>query len=76
MKLHTTLGWIGTALQIFGAAALASRLMAPRDAYLAMLLGAAIWCEVAARRRIWSLLAMQLVFVALNVIGLWRWWHG
>jgi hypothetical protein len=50
--------------------------MAPRDAYLAMLLGAAIWCEVAARRRIWSLLAMQLVFVALNVIGLWRWWHG
>ena len=74
MNLHATLGWIGTVLQVAGAAGLASRLAAPHDAYLIMLLGSAIWCEVAAARRIWSLLAMQMVFVALNLLGVWRWW--
>lgn len=68
------LSWIGTLLQVGGAAMLASRLGKPADAYLVMLLGSGIWVEVASRRRDWPLLTMQLVFFVLNAIGVWRWW--
>lgn len=74
MTTHTALSWIGTALQIAGAAGLATRWLAPADAYLLMLLGSAIWVEVAAKRRIWSLVTMQMAFFVLNLIGVWRWW--
>lgn len=73
MNTQKLLAWNGTALQVGGAACLASRLVSPPDAYCVMLLGSAIWFDQAARRRDWALAAMQAVFLVLNAIGIWRW---
>lgn len=74
MTIPKILAWVGTALQVAGAAGLATRWVAPPDAYLVMLAGSAIWLDLAARRRDWPLAAMQAVFVTLNLIGVWQWW--
>lgn len=65
--------WAGTAFQIAGAMALASRTASPAVAYVVMLLGAAIWLSVSIHRRDWALTAMMGAYVAINVLGLLLW---
>lgn len=65
--------WLGTCLQASGAGHLAFRTVTPTTAYSIMLGGALIWLGVAAYRRDRAQLALQLVFVVLNVVGIVRW---
>lgn len=73
IKATPAIAWLGTALQIVGAGGMASRLIAPADAYWIMLAGSVVWCGLAGQRRDWPLLTMQATFAALNVIGIVRW---
>lgn len=66
-------GWTGTALQIIGATALASRLSTPFFAYLIMLPGAGIWAVLAAVADNWALFVMQAFFTVINLLGVCRW---
>lgn len=65
--------WAGTALQILGAAIVASNWLSPYWGYALMLPGAALWIAVAIYRRDGAQVALQTAFVALNCLGLARW---
>lgn len=71
--MSTLLEWIGTALQIAGALWLALHLPSSGDAFPLMLAGSLIWLAVAWHEQRWPLFAMQLVFAAINTIGIVRW---
>lgn len=76
MSLNFTilLKWLGTALQAGGAAWLATNVRTSPRAFLAMLSGAVIWAFIAAYQQDYALMAMQLVFCAINIVGIVRWW--
>jgi hypothetical protein len=65
--------WIGTALQVAGALWLALNLPSSGLAFPVMLAGAGIWMVVAYIEKRWSLFWMQIVFVAINLLGIVRW---
>lgn len=67
------LSWLGAALQIGGAVALAARILSPRASYVVMLPGAAIWLGLAVYDADWPLAAMQITFTVINVVGIVRW---
>lgn len=70
------LKWLGTAGQIVGVFALASRVASPPLAYVVMQIGAAAWLIVALRLRDRPLAALNIAFSLANVIGIWQWWAG
>lgn len=67
------IAWGGTALQIAGAAMVASNWVSPYWGYATMLPGALVWLGVAIARRDQPQGWLQLAFVVLNTIGLARW---
>lgn len=69
------LKWLGTGLQVGGALWLASNLPSSPFAFLPMLAGAVIWAGLAIYQGDAALLAMQLVFCAINLVGIVRWWR-
>ena len=73
MIIELILSWIGSGLQIFGAAGLASRRMAPRTSYAVMLPGSLLWLGLAIARRDWALASMQVTFTIINAVGLMEW---
>ena len=68
--------WLGTALQIVGALAMASNEINPYWAYAIMLPGALILAVAYGARRDWQIMSLQTVFVAINFLGIWRWGAG
>lgn len=70
-----TITWLASILQAGGALLLAARLPGtqPVDAFAVMTVGAFLWFELALRRSDHPLAAQQAVFLAINVLGLWRW---
>lgn len=70
------LKWLGTAGQILGVFALASRVTSPAAAYCIMQLGATAWLVVALRIRDRPLAALNVAFSLANVVGVWQWWAG
>ncbi len=73
MTVTIPLSWIGSGLQILGAAGLASRHLTPRVSYAAMLPGSLLWLGLAIVSHNWALAAMQGTFSVINAIGLAKW---
>lgn len=67
------LKWFGTAAQIAGALALASHLIDPVAAYGVMASGSLCWIIAGAAMKEMSLVALNLAFTAINLIGIVRW---
>ncbi len=65
--------WMGSCLGILGALVLAMNTGASRYGWLMFLLSNAFWIFYAWRRKIQSLLIMQLVFTSTSLIGISRW---
>lgn len=67
--------WIGTSFQIAGAAGLAARVsfLTPLDCYVFMTLGSLAWLGISASMREWALGALNLSFIAINILGIVRW---
>lgn len=67
------LSWVGSGLQILGAAGLASRCLKPRFSYALMLPGSLLWFGLAIVDHDWPLATMQGVFSVINAIGFIEW---
>jgi hypothetical protein len=68
--------WIGTAFQIAGAAGLAARVsfLTPLDCYVFMTLSSIAWLGISTAMREWALAALNLSFLAINILGIGRWY--
>lgn len=73
MITEIVFSWIGSGLQILGAAGLASRRISPRASYAVMLPGSLLWLGLAIIRQDWALASMQATFTIINAIGLMEW---
>lgn len=67
------LQWTGAVLGALGALALALRTRASRWGWVLFLASNGFWIAFALRIDARGLVAMQLVFTATSLLGLWRW---
>lgn len=67
------LKWFGTGAQIAGALALASHLIDPVVAYAMMASGSLCWIIAGTVMKEASLVALNLAFTAINLVGIVRW---
>lgn len=67
------LKWFGTGAQIAGALALASHVIDPVAAYGVMASGSVCWIIAGAAMKEASLIALNLAFTLINVVGIVRW---
>lgn len=65
--------WLGTALQLIGALALATRILVPTRCYAVMLPGAVLLLGVALWRQDWPQVCLMAAFTGINSWGLARW---
>ncbi|MDE2466864.1 MAG: hypothetical protein KGO02_24585 [Alphaproteobacteria bacterium] len=73
MTTYTILSWIGSGLQILGAASLAGRFLTPRASYAVMFPGSLLWLSLSIHTNDWALAAMQASFTIINAVGLIAW---
>lgn len=69
----TAVEWLGTALQACGALWLALNIVSSRFAFFPMMVGSLIWGGIALGAENMPLMVLQAVFVAINMIGIARW---
>ena len=65
--------WVGTAAGLGAGAMLASNIEASRYAYWGYLLSNLCWAWSGWKTKSWSQLTMQMGFLAITMLGLWRW---
>lgn len=73
MEPLALLEWFATACGIFGAALLAARVRWSPYGFVLFLFSSLAWTVAAYGGNQWALLVNQLVFVAINVMGVARW---
>jgi nicotinamide riboside transporter PnuC len=72
-RLLEALKWLGTAAGIAGAAWIALNLPSSGWGFSLFLLSSVSWGTAALLMGETSLLLLQAVFTAINVLGIWRW---
>ena len=68
-----TLKWLGTVLQLAGSTMVALHLPSSGWGFPIMLAGSLVWGAIAVAHKEWALATLNLVFSAINVVGIWRW---
>ena len=71
--MTTRLKWTGTALGIAGALWLALNLASSGWAFVLLTGSASSWLAAGWRMREPSLIALNMVYCAINVVGIYRW---
>ncbi len=71
--LLTSLKWIGTTLAVAGALAIALNLPFSGWGFVAFLISSVCWSIAGFMMKEPSLMVLQGTFVAINVIGIYRW---
>lgn len=71
--LLTSLKWLGTASGIAGALWIALNLPSSGSGFALFLLSSTSWGTAAVLMGEASLVLLQAVFTAINVLGIWRW---
>lgn len=71
--LLTFLKWLGTALAIAGAAAIALNLPFSGWGFVAFLISSVCWSIAGLMMKEPSLVVLQGTFVIINVVGIYRW---
>jgi apolipoprotein N-acyltransferase len=69
-NMNKTLSWFGTAVSIVGSFAVAGHFFIV--GYFAFLLGSAALCTVFTKEKNWSMIVLQLFFLAANILGLYN----
>ncbi|MDB5439832.1 MAG: hypothetical protein JWM33_2259 [Caulobacteraceae bacterium] len=72
-RVLPVLKWFGTGAQIAGALGMASHLVDPVVAYGIMASGSVCWIIAGAVMKEPSLVALNLAFTTINLIGIARW---
>ena len=67
------IAWFATIFQIIGVFCLSGRLVSPVAAFMIMTIGSVGWIIEGYRRRIWSIVTLNVVFTISNIIGIVRW---
>lgn len=65
--------WVGTVAGLGAGAVLAANIPASRYAYWGYLLSNLCWAFSGWKTKSWSQLTMQMGFLAITMLGLWRW---
>ena len=73
IKAMTALKWFGTALAVVGALVIALNLPFSGWGFVAFLVSSVIWTIVGVMMKEPSLVVLQGTFVAINLIGIYRW---
>lgn len=71
--LLTSLKWIGTTLAVIGALAIALNLPYSGWGFVAFLVSSVCWSIAGFMMKEPSLVVLQGTFVAINVVGIYRW---
>lgn len=72
-KLDKSLEWCATGLAVVGAILLALKLDVSGWAFILYLISTVTFSIVFLKERRWSMLVLNLVFVATNMVGIYRW---
>ena len=72
-RLLAALKWFGTLTGLAGAAILALNIPISGWGWLLFAVSAAAWTGAGFAMREWSLAALQGGFLAVDLIGIWRW---
>ena len=67
------IAWTATIFQIIGVFCLSGRLTSPVTAFVIMTVGSIGWMIEGYRRKIWSIVTLNAVFTASNVVGIVQW---
>jgi nicotinamide riboside transporter PnuC len=65
--------WLGTILQLTGSTMVALHLPWSGWGFPVMLAGSIVWAAIALAHKEWALATLNLVFSAINIVGIWRW---
>lgn len=73
MRSNALVKWTATVAGIAGAVLVALNIGLVAYGFALFLASSLLWCAIAAVHREPSLMVLQGAFVAINVLGLWRW---
>jgi hypothetical protein len=68
-----TIKWIGTAAGVSGAILIALNLGMVGYGFALFLVSSSLWFAASLAQRETSLVVLQGTFMAINVLGIWRW---
>ena len=73
MKTDNIIKWLGTSITVGGATLMSLNISISPYAYILYTIGSSIWTYSARKQNDWSLFTLNIFFIFLNIVGMYRW---